>query len=153
MKKLLPVLMLVTMATACSGSPPASIGIHDGTLSPCPSRPNCVSSLNADEAHYVAPLHFTGSVEETQALLTMVINDMPGGHVAVTEGKYMRAEFTSKLFKYVDDVEFLFDPVSSTIQMRSASRMGYSDMGVNRKRLVELRRSFNEEQGSGLKNG
>jgi uncharacterized protein (DUF1499 family) len=138
-QSLVAVILLPLLITACSGSPPPNLGVRDGQLSPCPSKPNCVSSQSADADHFVAPLSFPVRAEVAQRALLEVLPQMEGARVVTNEAFYTRAEFTSKTMKYVDDVEFVVDPLSNIIHMRSASRLGYSDMGVNRRRVEEIR--------------
>lgn len=108
-------------------------------LSPCPDRRNCVGSLETDPARRVEPLPAGSSVETTLARLAEIIGEMRGARVVSRSGSYLRAEFSSRLFGFVDDLELLSDPTAGVIQVRSASRAGYSDLGVNRKRIETLR--------------
>lgn len=137
--KLGPAIVLLLLLAACSGSPPPNLGVRDGQLSSCPSKPNCVSSQAADADHFVAPLSFPVPAEVAQRALLEILPQMEGAKVVTDEAFYTRAEFTSKTMKYVDDVEFVVDPLSNIIHLRSASRLGYSDMGANRKRVEDIR--------------
>ena len=137
--KLGPAMVLLLLLSACSGSPPPNLGVRDGQLSSCPSKPNCVSSQAADADHFVAPLSFPVHAEVAQRALLEVLPQMEGAKVVTNEAFYTRAEFTSKTMKYVDDVEFVVDPLSNIIHLRSASRLGYSDMGANRRRVEDIR--------------
>jgi len=118
-------------------------GLVTGNLAPCPEKPNCVCSEFADDAaHYVAPLDFSGaSPESAWREIRRVIEEL-GGEVAVVDGEYLAATFTSSLFGFVDDVECRLNASQQQIQIRSASRVGYSDFGVNRKRVQAITRSF-----------
>lgn len=131
--------LLALLLGACSGKPPPNLGVHDGRLSPCPSKPNCVSSQSEDKSHFIPPLSFATPTDTTRRALLDVLPQMEGAAVITTEAFYIRAEFTSKTMKYVDDVEFLVDPLSNIIHVRSASRLGYSDRGANRKRVEDIR--------------
>ncbi len=145
--KLLVCSAVVIMAvglTSCSGKPPPNLGIRDGQLSPCPDKPNCVSSQATDKPHFIEPLGFSVQTNRAQRALISVLPGMEGAKVMTTEPLYVRAEFTSNTFKFVDDVEFLIDPLSNIIHVRSASRLGYSDLGVNRKRVEAIRQQFNK---------
>ena len=124
-----------------------SLGLQsDGRLLPCPNLRNCVCSHYPEDVdHYIEALHFQGTIEEGRHRLRSILTRMPQARVIVEKGSYLRAEFTSKLFKFVDDVEFLLAPGEGKIHVRSASRLGYWDVGVNRKRIGEIRRLF--EQG------
>jgi len=112
-----------------TGAPP---GLADGRLSPCPESPNCVSSEpGAPDSHAVAPLP-----ADAWDALPQVIRDL-GGEIVRTETDYIAATFTSNLFKFVDDVEFR--RTEDAVHVRSASRVGHSDMGANKKRVAEIR--------------
>jgi uncharacterized protein (DUF1499 family) len=133
---------LTFLLTACSTNQTIETGTTNDRLSPCPKSPNCVSSLSKDESHYVAPLAYETTLEEAREKLISVINSMKRSEVVTAEENYIHATFKSALFGFVDDVEFLFDDQRKVIDVRSASRTGYSDLGVNRKRVEEIRRRF-----------
>ncbi|MGH9676759.1 MAG: DUF1499 domain-containing protein [Candidatus Acidiferrum sp.] len=120
---------------------PDNLGLVDGHLAPCPSSPNCVCSQNADADHQIAPIQ-VGDEKDPMARLASVIGGMSGAKVITTKANYLHAEFTSFVFHFVDDVEFLFDPETKLLHCRSASRVGHSDLGVNRKRIEAIRKAF-----------
>lgn len=120
---------------------PANLGVTGGKLAPCPSSPNCVCSQTADPLHRIEPLTYKGSPAEARARLKEVLAGFPRVRIATESDNYLHAEFTSLLFRFVDDVEFLIEP-GGTIQVRSASRAGRSDLGVNRARMEAIRRAF-----------
>ena len=112
-------------------------------LKPCPSSPNCVSSLaEEDSAHRVSPLSWTGDIAQAKARLRQAVLAAGNATFVVEEDAYWHIEFRSRLFRFVDDVEFLFEPASKRIHIRSASRVGHSDLGVNRKRIEKIRALF-----------
>lgn len=112
-------------------------------LKPCPSSPNCVSSLAEEDAqHRVPPLTWTGDLAAAQARLRQAVLAAGNATFVVEEGTYWRIEFRSRIFRFVDDVEFLFDLQAKRIHVRSASRLGYSDLGVNRTRVEKIRELF-----------
>jgi uncharacterized protein (DUF1499 family) len=112
-------------------------------LKPCPASPNCVSSLaGEDSAHYVKPLSWSGDIGQAKARLRKAVLAAGNATFVVEEDTYWRIEFRSRLFRFVDDVEFLFDLASKQIHVRSASRVGHSDLGVNRKRVEKIRALF-----------
>jgi len=123
-----------------SGTRPSNLGINGGKLSAVPDSPNCVSSQapESDKEHYIAPLSLAGSGSEAIAKLKATVQAMDGTEIIEETGDYLYAEFTTKLMGYVDDVEFYADG-SGTVQVRSASRLGKSDLGLNRKRVEEIR--------------
>ncbi|MDF0673811.1 MAG: DUF1499 domain-containing protein [Nitrospira sp.] len=108
-------------------------------LSPCPSSPNCVSTHATDESHAIAPFQYTKSRAEAKEALKAVLTTLPRTKLVDEDESYLHYEFTSLLLRFVDDVEFLFDETTKTIHFRSASRTGYSDFGVNRKRMEQVR--------------
>lgn len=118
----------------------------DRVLTPCPSRPNCVSSLDRDPKHYVEPLRFTGSIKDAHDRLLGIVSNFKRTKVVTNENHFIGAEFTSLVFRFVDDVEFYFDAPNKIIHVKSASRVGYSDLGVNRRRIEKIRKQFDLER-------
>jgi uncharacterized protein (DUF1499 family) len=127
---------------SCAGERPANLGLRDGTLAPCPSSPNCVSSQSTDKVHAVEPLPYSSSTPEAIANLKKIILHMERTKIVTETDNYLHAEFTSALWRFVDDAEFFFDDNAKLIQVRSASRLGYSDFGVNRKRVEAIRAAW-----------
>ncbi len=123
---------------------PDDLGVVDGRLRPCPASPNCVCSQDADAEHADEPLRFTGTPAEAIQRLKSVIEQMPRTEIVTAEPDYLHAEFTTPLMRYVDDVEFVIEPEAQLIQFRSASRIGYSDLGANRKRMAAIRAAFEQ---------
>ncbi len=119
---------------------PSNIGFIEGKLSECPSSPNCVSSFAKDEAHYIEPIKFNR--ENPLSLLIPIILENYRVIVEPESGDYLHAVFISEKMRYRDDVEFLVDNENKRIHIRSASRVGYADMGVNRSRIEQIRRLF-----------
>jgi uncharacterized protein (DUF1499 family) len=113
---------------------PTNLGVKDGLLAPCRSSPNCVSSQadRSDREHYIEPLR--ASMEDVRKAVAA----LPRTRIVLAHPNYLHAEFRSRLLGFVDDVEFFFDGVA--IQVRSASRLGRRDFGVNRARIEQLRR-------------
>lgn len=135
-------LVAALMIGGCAGgSPPLNLGLSEGRLKPCPNSPNCVSSLAAAVGQRVEPLPYAGDAEKAQRRLLAVLNGMERVHIQRTDPGYIHAEFRSAIWGFVDDVEFQFEP-SGVIQMRSASRLGYYDFGVNRERIEAIRVRF-----------
>jgi uncharacterized protein (DUF1499 family) len=124
-----------------AGSPPINIGVNNGRLAACPASPNCVSSgtPSSDSQHAIAPLPLSGDLPTVMANLKQVIQAMPRTNIIKETNNYLYVEFSSSLMRFVDDVEFYLDESSKTIQVRSASRLGESDLGVNRQRIEEIR--------------
>jgi uncharacterized protein (DUF1499 family) len=120
-----------------SGTRPDNLGVKDGRFAACKPTPNCVSSQadRADREHYIAPIAFNGTMDE----LRSAVESMTRASVILEDGNYLYAEYKSALMGYVDDVELLLDEKAALVHVRSASRLGRSDFGVNRKRIEELR--------------
>ena len=130
--------------TGCVGAVP-DLGINNGKLAPCPKTPNCVNSQAVGEKQYIQPIRYTGSQEDARVRLLQILDFQRRAKILVAQEKYIRAEFTSALFRFVDDVEFYFPKEKSgesVIHIRSASRIGYSDLGTNRKRIERIRSEF-----------
>jgi uncharacterized protein (DUF1499 family) len=125
---------MVASAAMLSWKRPDNLGVRDGLLAPCKRSPNCVSSQAspADREHYIAPLH------ATLAAVKRAVQSMPRTTVVSKRKTYLYAEFRTRLLRFVDDVEFFFD--GKVVQVRSCSRLGRRDFGVNRKRIEAIRR-------------
>jgi uncharacterized protein (DUF1499 family) len=113
---------------------PTNLGAKDGRLAPCRRTPNCVCSQAdpSDREHYIAPLR--ASMQDVRK----AVESLPRTRVVLAHPNYLYAEFRSRLLGFVDDVEFFFD--GAAVQVRSASRLGRRDFGVNRARVEALRR-------------
>jgi uncharacterized protein (DUF1499 family) len=114
-------------------------------LKPCPASPNCVSSWpDEDEHHRVAPLQWAAAADLAQAKSRLRQALLSAGDATFVEESeiYWHVEFRSRLFRFVDDVEFLFDREHKVVHVRSASRVGYSDLGTNRRRVEKIRSLF-----------
>ena len=138
-KSLSSILSLGILVAGCTGTRPMNLGVHDGRLAPCPASPNCVSSQSTDKDHAIEPFPFSGTPAEAMADLKKVLSGLPRTKIATETETYLHAEFTSRLFRFVDDVEFWIDGSTRTVHLRSASRLGSSDLGVNRKRIENMR--------------
>jgi uncharacterized protein (DUF1499 family) len=130
--------------TIFAGSRPANIGIHDGKLAPCPPSPNCVSSFSKDAEHFIAPLPYKSAPKDAIVTLKKVILSFERSKIISETPNYLSAEFSTVLMGFVDDVEFLIDDTAQVIQTRSASRLGESDLGLNRQRLNAIVAKFAE---------
>jgi uncharacterized protein (DUF1499 family) len=124
---------------AAMSKPPATLGLTDGKLSPCPKSPNCVCSQDPDTEKLIEPFAFEGEPADAMSTLVAVVEAFPRTTIITQNDDYLHAEFRTAVFRFIDDVEFLLDPDGSVIHVRSASRLGHSDMGVNRKRVEQLR--------------
>ena len=124
-----------------AGASPTNIGVNDGKLAVCPSTPNCVNSqaIASDKEHSIQPIQIGGGTMPRMTDLKLAIQSMPRSTIIKETNNYLYVEFASKLMGFVDDVEFYFDNNGKSIQVRSASRLGESDLGVNRQRIEEIR--------------
>jgi uncharacterized protein (DUF1499 family) len=113
-----------------------------GALAPCPASPNCINSQSTDSVHAMPPLTYAGGQDSAMVELVRVINSLKRTKIITRKSDYLYVEFTTALMRYVDDVEFYFNDAKKTIDFRSASRIGYSDLGVNRKRMLEVTKRF-----------
>jgi uncharacterized protein (DUF1499 family) len=136
---LLTLAFVAVLAIVKNCRTPEAVGLRQGRLSPLPFTPNAVSSQTEDEKRFVAPLPFTGDLQETHRTLRRAIVDYPGKVTIVTDtSTYIHCVFRSVIFGFRDDVEFHLDDTSRLVHFRSASRVGYSDLGVNRGRYETL---------------
>jgi len=143
-KQIQIVLISLLFLTGCAGVRP-KLGIENGQLTQCPTTPNCVNSQSKDKKHYIKPILTTGTPLEVKNHVLKILNELKRSKIIVAEDNYIRAEFTSKMFRFVDDVEFYYPDTKSkemVIHVRSASRVGHSDLGVNRKRCEQIRSKF-----------
>lgn len=120
----------------------AAVGLAATLLAPCPSKPNCVSTLATDREHAIAPIRYTTSAKDAHARLLAILRAIPRTTIVASDDHMIRAEFRTAIFRFVDDGVFVIDDAAKTIHFRSASRVGYSDFGVNRKRMEGVRAAF-----------
>jgi len=114
------------------------IGILNGKFHPCPKSPNCVSTHATNVKQKMNPIKFSGSLNEAKIKIIDIISSLKRSKIITNKENYIHAEFRTATFKFVDDVEFLFDDSQKIIHFRSRARSGYSDMGVNRKRMETI---------------
>lgn len=124
---------------------PNHLGLTQGRLAPCPAKPNCVSSQAdaADTLHFIPPLRYAGTSPDLKTRLKDFLANTEGFKLTEQNDRYLRAEFRSRLFGFVDDLEFYFPPETPGVaEVRSSSRVGHSDLGANRKRVEAIRRQL-----------
>jgi len=133
--------LTATGDTVFSWKRPDYLGVKDGKLPRCKSSPNCVSSQTdpGDAEHYIAPIAFKGGASAAIAAARKAIEGMEGATVLRSEGNYVYAEYRTRLLRFVDDLEMSFDEKAGVLHVRSASRLGRRDFGVNRARVEALR--------------
>jgi len=133
-------LAIVPGLWGCAGERPNNPGTREGVLAACPASPNCVSSQAVDEKHRIAPLTFNGDPDAAFARLQLILGLRKDVKILQESPGYLQTELHTTLF--VDDGEFLLDRTNRVIHVRSASRLGYSDLGKNRSRMEEIRALF-----------
>jgi len=149
MKKTVAIVFGVALlVSACAGERPANLGVTNGNLAVCPDSPNCVSSQTGDERHRIEPFATGDNPDAAFARLAEIIRRRPDATVIDSTANYLRVELRTTFF--TDDAEFLLDRERRLIYLRSASRVGYSDLGLNRRRLEELRSQFRAENSQNL---
>lgn len=153
-EKTLPALMLALLLTGCTGMPEYTTEPEDVTeLAECPASPNCVSSADdADDSHYIAPIAIEGEPDSAWQALKQILAEDGSFEITATADHYIRAVATTAILRFKDDVEFLLKREAGRIEMRSASRVGYSDLGKNRKRMEEIRRRMIEAGAAAARN-
>lgn len=130
----------------CAGERPTQLGARDGLLSSCPASPNCVSSQAVDERQRIAALEFSGNPDTAFERLKLVLGQRNDTTIIKEQPDYLQVELRTVFF--VDDGEFLLDRERNVIHVRSASRLGYSDLGKNRSRMEDIRRQFLAAKGN-----
>ena len=136
-------LLIISMPLlSCTGKRPVNIGASDSGLAPCPASPNCVSSDASDSSHSIPPLQLDVPPDEGWKTARELVASLPRTHIVQEASGYLHAECQSALFGFVDDLELHLRPAESIIAIRSTSRLGYSDLGVNRRRVEALRQAL-----------
>lgn len=125
-----------------SRTPPGDLGIREGRLAPCPRTPNCVTSDATEAAHFVEPLELGRSPEYALDVLRESVRQLPRCRIVEEQARYLRVECSSLVLRFVDDLELHVRPDEGIIAVRSASRVGTSDLGVNRRRVERLREIY-----------
>jgi len=136
--KIVALFIIAMSAVACAGHAQESRTKTSADLAPCPDSPNCVSTKSNDPDRTMAPLPYLTSGRESMDRLVAIVREMKRATIVSATPSYLHVEFRSALFRFVDDVEFALDDLARVIHFRSASRTGYYDFGVNRKRMKEI---------------
>lgn len=125
-----------------TGDRPENLGVTNGKLADCPATPNCVVSQGADQDHAITPIAYTGDLSTAKDRLAAILSVVPRTKIVEQTDRYILAESESRLMGFVDDTEFYFPEDENVIQVRAAARMGESDLGVNRRRIEQIRLAF-----------
>ncbi|WEG13053.1 DUF1499 domain-containing protein [Pullulanibacillus sp. KACC 23026] len=116
-----------------------TIGLIDGSLRSCPRTPNCVSTNHSDLNRHMLPIDYSGlTLDEAKGILFEVLKTIPKVEVVKEEDGYIHAEAKTMVFEYIQDAEFLFDEDDKQLHFRSASRVGYTDFGSNKRRMQSV---------------
>lgn len=137
----------VALLAGCSAGAANLRATNNGQLAPCDSGPHCVSSLSTDPDRHVDPLTYSGARAAAMQRLVTVVSGMDGAKIVEQTPGYLHATYTSDVFGFVDDVEFVLPADSDKIDVRSSSRIGYYDFGVNRGRVATIRKRFEAAAG------
>ncbi|RMG94187.1 MAG: DUF1499 domain-containing protein [Chloroflexi bacterium] len=123
---------------------PQNLGVENGRFAPCPASPNCVSTQASpdDTEHYISAIPYNTDLATAHDTIIQIIQQTPRTTIITNSPDYIYAEFRTPLWRFIDDVEFYFDDENKLIHFRSASRLGYGDMGTNRKRMEAIRTTF-----------
>ncbi|MFT6068504.1 MAG: hypothetical protein ACJAT2_002285 [Bacteriovoracaceae bacterium] len=141
---LFKVIFLILILASCSAPRPNNLGITEGKLSSCPDKPNCVSSFaSKEDEHYLPAIQVISNKERAHLKISGILSKNSSAKIISSTPDYIHAEYTSSVFKFVDDVEFYFG-LDKLVHFRSASRTGRSDLGVNKKRIEEIRFKFQQ---------
>lgn len=122
-----------------TGKRPDDLGVRDGKLKPAPNSPNCVNSQAQDPTHAIAPLAYRTTPEAALKAIAAIVRATPRARIISQTNDYLYAEYESALMGFVDDVEFWLPSGEKIVHVRSASRLGHSDFGVNRRRIEDVR--------------
>ena len=125
------------------------ISSQKNMLAPCPQSPNCVSSFAENKRHYIEPIRYNGEDSQVRDEILNLIHSVPGTRLIKSGDRYIHAEFMSSIFKFIDDVEFYFDTAEKLVHVKSASRTGYYDWGVNRRRIENIRTKLTQKEITG----
>ncbi len=141
----LAVVVLFASRSWASRQNPPPVGLVDAKLRACPSSPNCVQSEGADADHAIEPFPYKTDRATSERALEAALKGLPNTEIKARSSNHWHAHSVSRLFRFIDDIEVRFDDVRGEIHLRSASRVGYSDMGANRKRMAALRAAYQSQ--------
>ncbi len=136
------VMAVILTSTACAGV--ENIGMTEGKLAPCPDSPNCVSTQSEEKGHAMKPLPYLQTREASREKILSILKDMKRTEIVKLTESYIHAEFRTALWRFVDDVEFFLDDTARVVHFRSASRVGYYDFGLNRRRMKRISEKYLE---------
>ena len=131
---------IMTLMTGCSTLPQTPPGVYQGQLAPCPTSDNCVISDHRDAAHYLPAWKIKQTPKQAKFRLMAILQQHPNIQVISHSEFYIHGQYRSSWFGFIDDLEFLIE--KNAVQIRSASQLGYSDFGANKKHLLNIKNAF-----------
>lgn len=141
---ILVIMLILIIVMMAKNMKTPELGVENGQFKPLSSNPNGVSSQAKDDSKLVETLPFSGDLEATKTLLLEVCKSYGDVKIIREERTYIHVVFTTGKMKFNDDAEFYLDEEKQLVHYRSESRIGYSDMGLNRERYDALASSYNE---------
>ena len=140
------ILLISLILMSCMSKRPDNLGLEKGKLSGCPDKPNCVCSFENknNDQNYIEPLNYTKTAPEVKEKIKEILGGMPRTEIIEEKENYLYAECTSLIFRFTDDLEIYIDEGQKLIHFRSASRVGYSDLGVNRARVKKIKKKLSD---------
>jgi len=135
-------LIALSLMTGCSALPQTPPGVYQGQLAPCPPSDNCVTSDRRDAAHYLPAWKTNQTTEQVKLKLMTILQQQPNIQVISHSEVYIHGQYRSDWFGFIDDLEFLIE--ENAVQIRSASQLGYSDFGANKKHLLIIKKAFEQ---------
>lgn len=142
-------LLAVLLITACGRTIPEGLGLsNNGQLIDCPDSPNCVSTQTKKDKAQIEPIQYKMEDKAAWLLLVELVKQEKLAEIIKEDNNYMHVAYFTKSKIFIDDVEFLHDKANKQFHFRSASRVGHSDLGANRKRMENIRSAFLDKQGA-----
>ena len=138
-------MVIAVFVLTCSNPKSGEDSARFESMADCPDRPNCVSSEAQDAKHTIDPFRLKGNPAAGWDAIVSVVVNLPRSEVVKQTDRYLHTECKSRLFGFVDDLELRLDPMTGVVAIRSASRVGYSDWGVNRRRVEALRQILRQD--------
>ena len=136
------VMAVILTSTACASV--ENIGMTEGKLAPCPDSPNCVSTQSEEKGHAMKPLPYLQTREASREKILSILKGMKRTEIVKLTESYIHAECRTALWRFIDDVEFFLDETARVVHFRSASRVGYYDFGLNRRRMKKISEKYLE---------
>jgi uncharacterized protein (DUF1499 family) len=141
-KRPLSGLIMAVILTGASVAGGERLGVTEDKLAPCPDSPNCVSTQSQRKGHAMKPLPYVQSKEASREMILSILKGMKRTKIVELTPSYIHAEVTTAIFRFVDDVEFFLDETKQIVHFRSASRVGYYDFGINRRRMKKISETY-----------